>query len=56
MMVERRGIKMTQTEARNIESTYDQILTNYTDYDYYCSMALTAHLRRINVVNMEVSC
>ena len=36
---------MTQSEARNIESTCDQILTNYTDYDCYCSMALATHLR-----------
>lgn len=36
---------MTQSEARNIESTCDSILTNNTDYDCYCSMALASHLR-----------
>ena len=36
---------MTQSEARNIESTCDQILTDNTEYDCYCSMALAAHLR-----------
>ena len=36
---------MTQSEARNIESICDQILTDNTDYDCYCSMALSAHLR-----------
>lgn len=36
---------MTQSEARCIESTCDQILTDNTYYDCYCSMALAAHLR-----------